>query len=281
MRPWRIQSRVSGKAIGSDGGGCKIGTAGVCANALGHSLAAAIFFESYAYARATAIIAIWTPDAIYIGADSRETAPDAAQIFTCKISIAGDVVVAHAGWERTLSPDGRSTIWDMDMIVRDEFGKPGAISTHIQNIEALSLNMITKKITDELRSVDGNIRMANISRYEMEMFFAYSEDGTMKGEYYINGFDNNTEKIGYRRVPCPGPECFPEIYFPLGQIDEIRRVTDSYPDSGADRLGRPDLLCDIIEKIADRLPDHVSRPVAVLKITPEGGRDWIYTGKCN
>jgi hypothetical protein len=243
--------------------------------------AAAIFFEFFAYARATAIVAIWTPDAVYIGADSRETAPDNPPIFTCKISIAGDVVVAHAGWERTLSPDGRSTIWDMDTIVRDEFSKSGTISTHIQNIEAWSLNMIRNNIADKLKDAGGNIRIANIYRFEMQLFFAYSDKGTMKGEYYIDGFDQNTGMVRDRRLTCPGPECFPDIYFPLGQIDEIKRVTDSYTDSAADSLGRADLLRDIIGQVADRLPDHVSRPVAVLKITAQGGRQWIYPGKCN
>ncbi|HZZ26221.1 MAG TPA: hypothetical protein VFE60_28345 [Roseiarcus sp.] len=244
-------------------------------------LAVAIFFVIDTCARATAIIATWTPDAVYIGADSMETAlaQGVPPIFACKISVAGDVVVAHAGWERTMSPNG-SSMWDIDMTIKDEFSKSGTAATHIENIEAWSLNIVKQRIAEKLTLGGGGVKISDLDPYMMELFFAYSDAGTMKAEYYIDWFDEDNREVQDSRTTCPGSGCFKDVYFLLGQFVGIRRVLDSDKNS-LEQLQRADLLRYVIQKVSDTLPNHVGPPISVLKITPEGGREWIYPGNCH
>jgi hypothetical protein len=60
-------------------------------------LAAAVFFGFYAPASATAILAIWFPDYVVIGADAREVIKDGPAREISKISIIDNVIVGEAG----------------------------------------------------------------------------------------------------------------------------------------------------------------------------------------
>ena len=91
MRHWYIPRAGLGRGIGNAFEGSRM----IRMRAL---LAVIVFFGLATCAQATAIIAFWSPDAVYIGADSRETSPNQAPREICKIRIAGDVVVAEAGW---------------------------------------------------------------------------------------------------------------------------------------------------------------------------------------
>ena len=104
-------------------------------------LAATIFFALDAYARATAIIAIWYSSAVFIGADSREMRTPGPPKEVCKIAITGNVSVAIAG-KYELGDE-----FKLDTFIKDEFGKDGPISVHITNIETGAFNVI-KNLND-------------------------------------------------------------------------------------------------------------------------------------
>jgi hypothetical protein len=60
-------------------------------------LTAAAFFVLNTYASATAIVAVWFPAYVIIGADGREITGDGRATEVCKISVVGNVTVAEAG----------------------------------------------------------------------------------------------------------------------------------------------------------------------------------------
>jgi hypothetical protein len=117
MRHWYIPRAGLGRSIGNAFEGSRM----IRMRAL---LAVIVFFGLATCAQATAIIAFWSPDAVYIGADSRETSPNQAPREICKIRIAGDVVVAEAGWLEDIN-DG-IVVESIDKVIKTNLVKVAA-----------------------------------------------------------------------------------------------------------------------------------------------------------
>ena len=110
-------------------------------------LAATIFFAFDAYARATAILAVWFPTFVIIAADSREVMKSGPPQETCKISVVGDVAVAEAGVLDFQPPINNTT--RIDTLVRIELGKDEPIATRLKSIESQVLGLIIVYTTPE------------------------------------------------------------------------------------------------------------------------------------
>ena len=135
-------------------------------------LAVIVFFGLATCAQATAIIAFWSPDAVYIGADSRETSPNQAPREICKIRIAGDVVVAEAGWLEDIN-DG-IVVESIDKVIKNEFGKSGSVPIHIDSIDAWARNKIERIVGDRTKIPP---------IHTIGLFFAYPDVDTMKTDF--------------------------------------------------------------------------------------------------
>jgi hypothetical protein len=111
-----------------------------------------------------------------------------------------------------------------------------------------------------------------------ELFFVYNIGGHLGAERYITAFDRHTNGINEDKVVCPSDRCTPGKVFPLGQIEEIGRITNSYPPQNS--TGPIDWVREVIRRVAAQIPDVVGPPISIIKITPDGRHEWIDPGKC-
>jgi hypothetical protein len=191
-------------------------------------LAAAVFFALDACARATAIIAVWDPSFVIIGADGRETMTPDPPKATCKITIAGNVSVAIAGKYEL------GKMFTLDTFIKDEFSKDGSISVHIDNIETGTFNVI--KHMNDMRTGAIPYRGPTISPYGLAigLFFAYPDFAYpdtvfMRAEYYVVALDPLRNEITPTKIFCPGLNCPPRKAFPLGESEDILSVLNANP----------------------------------------------------
>jgi hypothetical protein len=236
-------------------------------------LAAAIFFELYAYAGATAIVAIWYPTFVIIGADGREVTNYGPPLDVCKTSVVGSVAVTEAGWFEFGDKDN---VTRFDTITREQLNQDGPISNRVTLAEKAIFNTI--KGIDDQRKVPGSPPL-DPQFLSSQHFFAYDEGGRMVADFYVAAFDSGINGIGEQRMHCPSAECAPGTVFALGRVAEIEQILRSYstPPTRLEIVGR---IRDIIKRVAQRLPDVVGGSVSILEITPDGHK-WIEDGKCS
>jgi hypothetical protein len=234
-------------------------------------LAATIFFAFDAYARATAILAVWFPTFVIIAADSREVMKSGPPPEACKISVVGDVAVAEAGVLEFGSKDNPTKV---DTLIRIELRKDEPIAIRLKSIESGTLWVINN-IYDTRRS-----RGEDVTRLGTELFLTYNEGGSMVADYYAARYENSTNKIVEPKRHCPSPECTPGMVFPMGHTPEILQIAKSYSTIPA-QSEIPDRFREIIQRVAEQLPNAVGGPISILKITPDGRHEWIASGKCS
>jgi hypothetical protein len=236
-------------------------------------LTAAIFLALAAHASATAIVAVWSPTYVVIGADGREVTNDGRTHDICKISAVGDVTVAESGLLEL--KDDKNNITKVDTLIREELSKGGSISDRITRVEKMMFNII-KSIDDARKLPDAPPLDPQL--FGSELFFVYNKDGEMVADYSFTGFDSRISGIGAQTRHCPSAECTPGTVIPMGHRLEIAQVMNSDPTLA--RLGPIDAVREIIQRVATQIPDVVGPPISIVKITPEGGPQWIDKGKC-
>jgi hypothetical protein len=157
-------------------------------------LAATIFFALEAYASATAIVALWTPVGVVIGADGWEVPDSGPPLVTCKTIVVNNVAVAEAGWLDAGTQDLRARI-------RDELHRDGPVSDRIINIEASVLSFV--KYIDDIRT--GKIvephPPIDPENLATQVFITYSDHGRMVADFYGDHSNGNRQASTYNRIP--------------------------------------------------------------------------------
>jgi hypothetical protein len=232
-------------------------------------LAAAIFFELYAYASATAIVAVWFPTFVIIGADSREAMSSGPPRDICKTSVVGNIAVAEAG--RLEFGPNIDNMTKIDTLIREQLNKDEPISDRVTLTETMIFNTI--KGIDDQRKVPGAPPI-DPQYLGSELLFAYNEGGSMVVDYYVAGFDSGINGIRELKMHCPSAECHPGTVFFLGRKTETAQILKSYPTSPRNRVDIVDRIRDVIQRVAVQIPAVVGGPISILEITPDGHK-WI------
>ena len=235
-------------------------------------LAAAVFFKLSTYACATAILGVWYPTFVFIGADGREVPSDAPPRDICKTSVVGEIAVAEAGW---LEGGDENITIKIDTLVGGELTKDGPASDRVARAEIVVFNKF-KWMADQ-RKIRGAAYIVPGSG--SELLFAYNDGNEMAVDYYTVIFDDSINGLVQHRVHCPSPQCSVGSVIPLGRKKEIRGIMQSDPAIQT-MPNISDRIRYIIQRAAKRIPDAVGGPISILKITP-GGHEWIENGKCS
>jgi hypothetical protein len=237
-------------------------------------LAAAVFFEFSTYARATAILGVWYPTFVFIGADGREVISNAPPSNgTCKTSVVGEIAVAEAGWLE--GGDGNITI-KIDTLIREELSKDGMASDRVARAERVVFDNF--KWMDDQRKILGLAYIVPGSG--SELLFAYKDGNAMAVDDYAVFLDESVDGIVEHKIHCPSAECGVGAALPLGRKEEIRQIMRS--DPALQTMPRfSDRIRYVIQRVAERFPDEVGGPISILKITPDGSHEWIDNGNCH
>jgi hypothetical protein len=141
--------------------------------------AAAISIFLEANASATAIVDVWTPDEVIVGADAKYlTGPSGAFESICKISIIGDKIEADAG---ILDIPG---IINFDTFIKTELRKSQPVATTVSNVKNAMLNVF--KLINDIRmgripgSLPPETKPENIGA---SVFLAYIDNDIVTTDY--------------------------------------------------------------------------------------------------
>jgi hypothetical protein len=237
-------------------------------------LTAAIFFVLAADARATAIVAAWSPAYVVIGADGREVMSDSRTLEVCKITVVGNVAVAEAGFLEIGTKDNLTTL---DSLVKEQLQHSRPISDRISSIETIAYNIVQGM--DNTRRAPG-APFVDPHFLGIQLLFAYDQDGSMVVDNYIAALDNATDKVvQYTIMHCPSVDCTNVQDFTLGRRAEIEQVLNSNPVLFR-QLGPIDGIREVIKRVGEIIPDVVGPPTSIIKLTSDGKHEWIDKGKC-
>ena len=175
-------------------------------------LAGAIYFALDAYAWATAIITIWSPETVVIGADSRhlETWPNRVPIEVCKISSVGDAVITDAG---VLSVQSRL---DIDQMIRSDFNTGEPIERRIEHMEKDTFGVIKVLNDARLGRIPTNASPIAANNLGIAVYVAYIVDKQILADLYVAQVNSVSNELVEIKIHCPSAVCAPGKVLPLG-----------------------------------------------------------------
>jgi hypothetical protein len=226
----------------------------------------------------TAIIAVYTPEFVMIGADSLLVATGTHRHqFGCKIGETNKIFWASSGMNKTV--DNAPVNFDIDRIaseaVKSSHDFAGAIAAFESSarraippvLEWLAIS-IPSAFAKQLGGDAVSIVFAGVDHNEVRM-------STVELKVDPN---SNAIAVGLTtsRHDCPGADCITPIA--LGTIEamqaEAARELDIWQKLGAVPAIRKLIAVEIAAK-----PDIVGGPLTILKITP-AGLSWPEVGEC-
>jgi hypothetical protein len=238
-------------------------------------LAAAIFFEFSAYARATAILAVWYPDFVFIGADGREFPSNGPPVDACKTSVVGDFAVAEAGW---LQFGDKDIAINIDALIRGELNKDGLPADRVAHAETIVFDTF-KNWQNNQAKAPGAMPLDPQS-FGAEILFTYGEGGAMVADFYTVKLDESNRLI-HPIIHCPSAECGVGTAISLGHHEEILRILHSDPAIINHTMPKiSDRIRYTIQKVSTQIPSFVGGSISILKVTPDGKHEWIDKGNC-
>jgi hypothetical protein len=230
--------------------------------------------------RSTSIIAVVTSTDIVLGADSKAviaTAENAPFSDMCKIvSGPNNVFVAFSGLAREIK---RRFI--MADVVRHAMSNGANIETRIA---ALNDALVPK-----LAQIADDLRINN------RPYFHDHVDGKIVTSVVLVGFENSVshlDVIDYRiqseHIPasieivkrdCPPTGCVGNNDALRGDHEAIDRILAANPNIWT-QPGLVNTVRTLIAAEAAAQPQFVGGPIAILKVTKDGGPNWISYGAC-
>ncbi len=227
-------------------------------------------------ARATSVVAVWTPTAVVIGADSKiNTIDRSATSKLCKLHALRDVV-----WSSSGILQYRARNFNVDDIVAAELSSDQPIDAAVKKIEAVAASRLA-----ELLRI---IRVENPAQYPqfetVVLQIVIGAKDRAGPRLRVMEFANAPTaasapvSIDTRIWDCPAPFCAGLAPFALGRSDAVLHELSMNP-SIWETLGLSGAIRHLIEtEISDQSSD-VGPPVAIAELTDDGVR-WISKGVC-
>jgi hypothetical protein len=240
-------------------------------------LTVALFCAPAGRAYATTVIAVWTPSAIIMGADSlTHTLDDTKRWSVCKIGRADRIV-----WSQTGIVGNPDFGFDLQRLAGEAMAGSGSLDAKVLRIESAIASALAEIVED--------IRVDNPEWYALHaeglpvtrVLFAAYEDG--HAILRLRDFVAKSSRLGaavdinVERTDCPGPMCGEFRAFLLGQFDYAGKVA-SEPGYWEKR-GAPEGVRAAIDAEIAGNPDHVGSPITIAEISRDGAR-WVETGAC-
>jgi len=225
-------------------------------------------FPGYAHSQTT-IVAVRTPQEIWIGADSKVAAIHDKSITRseCKIRQADSLFFAFAGL-----PEYRRTGYDLVAIVK-KAGRNGLIlSDKVKTFDRLIVTPLSKALKRIKSYQPAYFRQKIEGKAVIQILFAGIEKGvpiffmrTIKAESH----DGDSPSLTIHKVSCPGKDC------PTGEIvaylGHNRAISSFLAGKGNFwEIGYADGIRKLITVETEAEPDNVGPPIDILRI----GRRW-------
>lgn len=229
---------------------------------------------------ATIVITVWTPDALYIGADSKATTLDLKPLENiCKVRSEGDLVYAYAGvfiFQGVFDvPTLFKTAYDLDR------ERKGDAERMVFLFGAL--------LHSRLAEARDRVRMSPEAERGIvpevgELVLLSTRNGLRRIEYgrwSISGLEGYLNANGDKRPPAAyvqfaslpsSPSAQMEI-LAAGQASEVRQYQAVYRNP-------IDAIKTLIGIAMEYHPQTVGGPVSILKMSKDGSREWIEPGVC-
>jgi len=237
-----------------------------------------------ASADATTILALRTPEAVVLGADSmviREKimqGDNASAGMACKIGVAGNVFWGESGLLRS----GRRN-FSVDQIAASSMSTGEPLNIRVTNFEIA--------IVPELTAILNDLKNSNSPdwfhhKFEdqsaLEIVFCAFENGIPR--LYQRDFVVKSDpasgiiEIHIDRTDAPSAK-FPESMLAiLGRHEAVAREI-SYNPSLGQQFGLAGVIRHLIETEIAAAPEEVGPPIALIEITSDGPH-WISRGQC-
>lgn len=247
------------------------------------SLVLAFFLLAPARLAATIVIAVWTPAALYVGADSRAIARNFQPLGPiCKIRTAGDIVYSYAGVlqfqelidvpklfrEAYESDDGRDDI----TVIAHRFGMRLAVALTKARERVLQRPARDRRIFPEA----GQLVVLGV------------KNGTGAIQYYetsIKGQDYSVSDDGravlgstVTALKLPSEPLAKMQFLFAGERQEALEYMSLHPElKDGDPVNAITTLVSIAQKAH---PLTVGGPISILKMNNDGSRKWEVGGMC-
>lgn len=233
---------------------------------------------------ATTVVAIWTPSAVTIGADSKSNVFDALGADTkvpkvCKIYVSNKGVWSSAG----LTKSGLETgSFRLDEIVEATLLRDGSLNDRISSFQvSLGQKLISvAQFAKQLYPAFYAERMKD--KPIVQLVFAFIED--REPTYYRWDFAVEDDASGMISVYvnwayCPGPHCSQNLAASvLGRSEIIKQRAAQNPRMW-ESANPKTVISSLIEAEIEDAPNDVGAPIAIIEVASTGIR-WIENGEC-
>lgn len=228
-------------------------------------------------AGATTLVAVWTPTAAVIGADSLVHTLDGEKRWSkCKIRRAAPVVWSATGI--TGNPDFN---FSLDRLVGEAMSGQGSLDAKIKAFETALFAPLSEVVhVTRIENPSWYYRYAE-GLAVTRLIFTANEDGVNR--FWMREFVVQSARIGdeidisVKRTDCPGPTCRDFRVFLLGNYDYASRIANEV--GFWERNGFADGVRRSIEAEIASNPDHVGPPITIAEVTKDGVR-WVENGEC-
>lgn len=219
----------------------------------------------------TSVVALWTPDEIVVGADSKTITGRGAGRSSCKIAQLDDASFFAAAGLNTEPKTG----FDLAKIVRQAFQQPGTMREKVDDFESLAdapLTAALQRLKKEEPAFYEHY-LENKGQVLQVVFFGL-EDGSPK--LFLRTFEveliSGNVTVVMERNECTAGTCPGAMAFLLGYSGAASAFVTSHP--GFWKNG----LAPAVERLVDleiaEVPQFVGPPVDVLRVNRQGAA-WV------
>lgn len=219
----------------------------------------------------TSVVALWTPDEIVVGADSKTITGRGAGRSTCKIAQLEDSFFFAAAGLNTEPKTG----FELAKIVRQAFAQPGTMREKVDDFESLvdtPLTAALQRLKQEEPAFYEHY-LENKGQVLQVVFFGL-EDGNP--ELFLRTFEveliSGNVTVVMERNECTAGTCPSTMVFLLGYSGAASAFVTSHP--GFSKNGLAPAVEHLVDMEIAEVPQFVGPPVDILRVNRQGA-SWV------
>ncbi|MFH0845770.1 MAG: hypothetical protein V1930_09845 [Pseudomonadota bacterium] len=221
----------------------------------------------------TTLVAIRTPQEIWIGADSKVNLllPKAVSRSGCKIRQVGNFFIGYAGLA-----EYTKTNYDLVTLVNEACMKGGTLEDKVRAFDGVIVNPLSHALKYIKRTHSRYYRQKIHGKAAVQIVFAAVEEGVpIIHVRYLNVSDRggDSPSIALYKRSCPGEDCpNGEFVAYLGHNEAIVRFVEKEKNFWT--IGYAEGIRELIDLEIQAEPDYVGAPIDILRLDGKGHR-WI------
>jgi hypothetical protein len=234
-----------------------------------------ILLLSYSTAHSTSILALRTPEKLFIASDSKIVAINGPETrLGCKLFISPNYIFASAG----LLKDAHG-LFNVRKAVELAMSSGQSFDDGLVRFEQEMLTELPSILNDLRDAVPRYFKNSLLNHPVVEAIFGTIYEGQIRLSY--RGFvPNEMLSIQIIRNDCPGSACPNGIMLAeLGEKNAIDAILDKNPQIWKQQ-GIITALNSLIEAQALATPQFVSAPAAIVMMEKTGTPQWMRPGLC-